>query len=144
MTAPTPRDRALAGEVVKVTDERLAELQRTAMDNEGIALGYMHWHWACAINELITARKEIERLTRERDSVAADARSLQERLQRAVDGAAKMREALERIARPGDFMLPAEIARVGLAAYPTAGPTPDDGPPGPKHPPRVPGHNPVG
>ena len=65
MTDHTPRDRALAGEVVKVTDERLAEMQRIAVDNEGIELYSMHWHWASALTELIAARKEIERLTQE-------------------------------------------------------------------------------
>ena len=65
MTDPTPRDRALAGEVVKVTDERLAEMQRIAIANEGVELYSMHWHWACAINELIAARGEIERLNHE-------------------------------------------------------------------------------
>ena len=61
----TPRDRALAGEVVKVTDERLAEMQRIAIDNEDAGTYSLHWHWAAAITELIAARKEIERLTRD-------------------------------------------------------------------------------
>ena len=71
MTDPTPRDRALAGEVVKVTDERLAEMQRIAIANEGIELYSMHWHWTCAINELIAARKEIERLRATLDAAGA-------------------------------------------------------------------------
>ncbi len=62
MTDPTPRDRALAGEVVKVTDERLAEMQRIAIASEGVEVDSLHWHWVAAINELIEARKEVERL----------------------------------------------------------------------------------
>ena len=54
MTESTPRDRALAGEVVKLTDERLAQMQQYP---------YMHPDWPRAITELIAARKEIERLT---------------------------------------------------------------------------------
>ena len=99
MTAPTPRDRALAGEVVKVTDERLAEMQRIAIDNEDAGTYSMHWHWAAAINELIAARKEIERLTRERD----EARSASVPGSAAVFAAVeaerdRMRAALEKIA----------------------------------------------
>ena len=84
MAEMTPRDRALAGEVVKLTDERLAEMQRIAIDNEGAGTYSMHWHWAAALNELIVARKEIERLTRERD----EALSLNNELARArkIDG----------------------------------------------------------
>ena len=88
MTESTPRDRALAGEVVKLTDERLAQMQQYP---------YMHPDWPRAITELIAARKEIERL----------------------------RTALKDIARPGDFTLPAEIARVALEATSSSeGPTP--------------------
>ena len=54
MTDQTPRDRALAGEVVKLTDERLVDMQQYP---------YMHPDWPRAITELIAARKEIERLT---------------------------------------------------------------------------------
>lgn len=70
MTDPTPRDRALAGEVVKVTDERLAEMQRIAIASEGVEVDSLHWHWVAAINELIEARKEVELLTHERDDWA--------------------------------------------------------------------------
>ena len=65
MTDPTPRDRALAGEVVKVTDERLAEMQRIAIASEGVEVYSLHWHWVAAINELIEARKEVEELRAE-------------------------------------------------------------------------------
>ena len=71
MTDPTPRDRALAGEVVKVKDERLLEMQRIAIANEGVELYSMHWHWASAITELIAARKEIEKLKAERSPAVA-------------------------------------------------------------------------
>ena len=50
-----PIDRT-AGEVVKLTDERLAEMQQYP---------YMHPDWPRALTELIAARKEIERLTQE-------------------------------------------------------------------------------
>ena len=127
MTDPTPRDRALAGEVVKVTDERLERMRRVAKCDGDTYI-------FAALTELIAARKEIERLKaecdeaacryvalratlnmcsayedrrltariaeleKERDAYAEDARAMQKRLQRAVEGATKMREALERIA----------------------------------------------
>ena len=259
MTDPTPRDRALAGEVVKVTDERLAEMQRIAIDNEDAGTYSMHWHWASAITELIAARKEIERLKaerapavgfsdlpprpqrparildvahatseearahymmmanywiaeahwqgqhaahltvrvaelekalastdtvprsrydacnrdwlaaenectriaarakeeierltarvaeleKERDASAEDTRAMQERLQRAVQGAMTLRRALDIIVniRPlGGPTYPECYSRMRAVALDALG---DDGPPGPKHPPRVPGHNPV-
>lgn len=54
---PTNRDKALAGEVIKVSDKRLEEMQRQAVQFEGIDTGHMHWHWAAAVNELIDLRK---------------------------------------------------------------------------------------
>ena len=142
MTDHTPLDRALAGEVVKLADERLAEMQQYP---------YMHPDWPHAITELIAARKEIERLTarvaeleKERDACAEDARAMQERLQRAVQGAMTLRRALDIIVniRPlGGPTYPECYSRMRAVAINALG---DDGPPGPKHPPRVPGHNPVG
>lgn len=150
MSDQTIRDRALAGEVVKVTDERLAEMQRIAIASEGVEVYSLHWHWVAAINELIEARKEIERLTarvaeleKERDASAEDARAMQERLQRAVQGAMTLRRALDIIVniRPlGAPTYPECYSRMRAVALDALG---DDGPPGPKHPPRVPGHNPV-
>ena len=100
MAEMTPRDRALAGEVVKVTDERLAEMQRIAIDNEDARTYSMHWHWAAAINELIAARKEIERLTarvaeleKERDRLDVVAREAHAQLQRVVEWSTRMQEA---------------------------------------------------
>ncbi len=68
MTDPTPRDRALAGEVVKLTDERLAEMK----DNQAMFIEMFDRNrdvesleWLAVVNELIATRKEIERLTRE-------------------------------------------------------------------------------
>ena len=63
MTEMTPRDRVLAGEVVKLSDARLAQMHRIAIAYEDLEFPYMHWHWRAAINELIAARKEIEHLT---------------------------------------------------------------------------------
>jgi len=58
----TNRDRALRGEVVKVADGRLLEMQRQAVTNEGIAAEPVyHWHWAAAINELIAVRQDFDR-----------------------------------------------------------------------------------
>ena len=48
----TPRDRALAGEVMKLSDETLRELRRYTMSKV--------WHGV--IDELLAARREIERL----------------------------------------------------------------------------------
>ena len=131
MTDPTPRDRALADEVVKLTDERLAEMQRIATSDTVRHLNSTRWHWLAVVDELIAARKEIERLTarvaeleKERDACAEDARAMQARLRRVVEGAARLRAALERIARPGDFTLPSEIARDALAATSSTGATP--------------------
>ena len=116
MTEPTPRDRALDGEVVKVTDERLEEMQRIAIAYEGLELPFMHWHWTAAINELIAARKEIERLTarvaqleKERDANADDARATKERLKIAVRGSLNLNNALGRIL---------DVRPLGVETYP--------------------------
>ena len=87
MTDPTPRDRALAGEVERLSDETLAYMLRNV---------YPSVSWGAALTELIAARKEIERL----------------------------RTVLKEIARPGDYTLPAEIARDALATPSSSGATP--------------------
>ena len=151
MTDPTPRDRALGGEVVKVTDERLAEMQHIATSDTVQHPNSTRWHWLAVFTELIAARKEIEHLTgrlaeleKERDACAEDARAMQERLQRAVNGATKLRETLNRITdiRPLGIDTYEECFRSMRALALEA--LSDYGPPSPKHPPRVPGHNPVG
>ena len=68
MTDPTPRDRALAGEVVKLSDQRLAEMQHIATSDTVQHPNSTRWHWLAVFNELIAARKEIERLKAERAS----------------------------------------------------------------------------
>ena len=187
------RDRVLTGEIVKLTDERLAEIQHIATSDTVQHPNSTRWHWLAVVNELIAARKEIERLTKaaaptdtvprsrydacnrdwlaaenectriaarakeeserltarvaelekERDASAEDTRAMQERLQRAVQGAMTLRRALDIIVniRPlGGPTYPECYSRMRAVALDALG---DDGPPGPKHPPRVPGHNPV-
>ena len=56
----TNRDKALRGEVVKVTDDRLKEMQRQAIAFEGLGDGHYHWHWAAALNELIAIRAVVK------------------------------------------------------------------------------------
>ena len=110
--------------------------------------------WLAAQNEYTRiaarAKDEIERLIarvaeleKERDASAEDARAMQERLQRAVQGAMTLRRALDIIVniRPlGGPTYPECYSRMRAVALDALG---DDGPPGPAHPPRVPGHNPV-
>lgn len=50
------RDKVLRGEVVKVTDDRLREMQRICVANEGVGYESFHWHWAAVVNELIERR----------------------------------------------------------------------------------------
>jgi hypothetical protein len=50
------RHKALRGEIVNVTKSRLLEMQKQAVDGEGI-YGF-HWHWAAALNELIARRAQ--------------------------------------------------------------------------------------
>ena len=62
----TNRDKVLRGEPVAVTAERLKEMQKQAIAAEGIGfMGPLHWHWAAAINELVAARAERDRLRAE-------------------------------------------------------------------------------
>jgi hypothetical protein len=61
VNSPTPnqetnRDKALRGEVVKVTDGRLLEMQAQTIAREGVSDNLLHWHWAAVINELIDRR----------------------------------------------------------------------------------------
>ena len=95
MTDQTPRDRALAGEVVKLTDERLVDMQQYP---------YMHPDWPRAITELIAARKEIERLTarvaeleKERDANADDASALRLQASHALEEAQRFRFGLKQL-----------------------------------------------
>ena len=86
--------------------------------------------------KILTAR--VAELEKERDASAEDARAMQERLQRAVQGAMTLRRALDIIVniRPlGATTYPECYSRMRAVALDALG---DDGPPGPKHPPRVP------
>lgn len=56
MTAETNRDKVLRGEVVRVSDKRLLEMQAIAIKLEGVFPHEYHWHFAAALNELIAAR----------------------------------------------------------------------------------------
>ena len=131
MTDHTPRDRALAGEVVKLSDQRLAEMQLEELLHAS-RHEYSELQWLHILNELIAARKEIERLTtrvaeleKERDANADDASALRRQMIRALEEAQRLRTALREIARPGDFTLPAEIARDALETTSSSeGPTP--------------------
>ena len=90
-------------------------------------------------------RARVSELEKERDHLrVVVAREAHAQLQRAADGAAKLRRALNRITdiRPLGIDTYEEcFRRMRAIALDAIG---DDGPPGPKHPPRVPGHNPVG
>jgi hypothetical protein len=57
MDAETNRDKALRGEVVRVTDSRLKEMQQQAIKQEGFGPDRYHWHWAALVNEMIALRK---------------------------------------------------------------------------------------
>jgi hypothetical protein len=52
------RDKALRGEVVLVTDERLSDMQSQAIALEGVDCDSYHWHWAAVLNELIARRAD--------------------------------------------------------------------------------------
>ena len=104
MTDPTPRDRALADEVVKLTDERLAEMQRIATSDTVRHLNSTRWHWLAVVDELIAARKEIERLTarvaeleKERDANADDASALRLQASHALEEAQRFRFGLKKL-----------------------------------------------
>jgi hypothetical protein len=55
--AETNRDKALRGEVVRVTDSRLKEMQQQAITQEGFGPYRYHWHWAALVNETIFLRR---------------------------------------------------------------------------------------
>ena len=57
MEAETNRDKVLRGEVVRVSDKRLLEMQEIAIKLEGVSPHEYHWHFAAVINELIFARR---------------------------------------------------------------------------------------
>lgn len=116
----TNRDKVLRGEPVPVTDSRLAEMQEQAIAAEGIGLmGPLHWHWASAINELIAARAEIERLTRERDALkfeSGEAETHIEQLTRGMNGQADVMVAREREFAAALLRIEElELANTGLA-----------------------------
>jgi len=54
----TNRAKALRGEVVRVSDSRLVEMQIQAIECEGVTPNPVyHWHWAAVLNELAALRK---------------------------------------------------------------------------------------
>ena len=58
MTEETNREKALRGEVVRVSAGRLREMQSLTVLCEGIAeTPVYHWHFAAALNELAALRK---------------------------------------------------------------------------------------
>lgn len=58
ISTETNRDKALRGEVVRVSESRLVEMQIQAIECEGVtATPVYHWHWAAVLNELVALRK---------------------------------------------------------------------------------------
>ena len=56
--AETNREKALRGEVVRVSDSRLVEMQIQSIECEGVTpTPVYHWHWAAVLNELVALRK---------------------------------------------------------------------------------------
>ena len=103
MTDHTPRDRALAGEVVKLSDQRLAEMQLEELLHAS-RHEYSELQWLHILNELIAARKEIERLTtrvaeleKERDANADDASALRLQASHALEEAQRFRFGLKKL-----------------------------------------------
>lgn len=65
--AETNREKALCGEVVRVSDKRLLEMQEQAIVAEGITdRPVFHWHWAAVVNELIALRRIVKAAARDR------------------------------------------------------------------------------
>jgi hypothetical protein len=63
--ADTNRARALRGEVVRVSEGRLIEMQIQAIQFEGVtAEPVYHWHWAAVLNELVALRRIVAELAR--------------------------------------------------------------------------------
>ena len=59
------RERALRGEVVRVSDSRLVEMQIQSIEFEGVtAEPVYHWHWAAVLNELVALRKIVAEVAR--------------------------------------------------------------------------------
>jgi hypothetical protein len=59
----TNRELALRGEVVRVTQGRLLEMQEQAIIAEGVTANPVyHWHWAAVVNELLALRKIVGKL----------------------------------------------------------------------------------
>ena len=68
----TNMDKALRGESVPVTEIRLNELRRYAMERGKLPIGHpeqLHWHWPAALNELAALRARVEALERAADNV---------------------------------------------------------------------------
>ena len=52
------REKVLRGEVVRVSDSRLVEMQIQSIECEGVTpTPVYHWHWAAVLNELVALRK---------------------------------------------------------------------------------------
>jgi hypothetical protein len=63
--ADTNRDLALRGDVVRVSDRRLKEMQSQAIQFEGFAAEPVyHWHWAAVVNELLALRRIVAEAAR--------------------------------------------------------------------------------
>jgi hypothetical protein len=61
----TPRCMALRGQVVRVSEKRLLEMQAQAIRFEGITgEPVYHWHFAAALNELAALRKIVAEAAR--------------------------------------------------------------------------------
>ena len=80
LESETNRSKALRGEVVLVTNERLEEMQEQAVRDEGVGYADYHWHWAAIINELIAHRKSMKLKRREWNAMCTRVENLQREL----------------------------------------------------------------
>ena len=65
--AETNREKVLRGEVVRVSDGRLVEMQIQAIECEGVTPNPVyHWHWAAVLNELVALRKIVAKVAEAR------------------------------------------------------------------------------
>jgi hypothetical protein len=65
--AETNREKVLRGEVVRVSDSRLVEMQIQAVECEGVTANPVyHWHWAAVLNELVALRKIVAKVAEAR------------------------------------------------------------------------------